>query len=251
MKLRLLVVSLFVAAAAHAADSVPLFNAVLSMGKTHRFVLAQPDGKASDWLNLGDTFQGYTIKAFDPATSTLDLERDGKTVQVKLVGDAATMNAPLPTKATIADAQALLNKMHFEEMIAKALEGQKKAMASMVDQMAAQSGRSNVNKEDMVAFQGKMMDEIMAAMNPSEMKDDVAKIYSDVFTKDELAGLSDFYSTPAGEALTAKQGEIQQKMQALMMPRMMAAMPKIRQMAQDFAAQQKAKAAAAAAPAAP
>ena len=253
MNLRLLIIALATAVALRAADSLPLFNATLTMGKEHRFVLVSEAGKTSGWLKIGDAFEGYTVKAFDASTSTLDLERDGTTVHVNLVGDATVKNAPMATRATLADAEALLNKMHFEEMIEKALAGQRKMMASMVDQMAAQNNRPGVNKEDMIAFQKKLMDEVMSALGGASLKNDVAKIYSEVFTKDEMDSLSAFYGTPAGTALIAKQPEVQQKMQEVMLPRMQAMMPKIQQMARDFAADQKAKAQAAqgAAPATP
>jgi hypothetical protein len=251
MKIKVLLLAVLTATAALAADSTPLFNAVLNMGKEQRFVLVGLDGKPSDWLKLGDSYDGYTIKAFDAASSSLELEHDGKTVKVTLVGGVGVKDMPAPTHASLADAQALLNKMRFEEMLERAMAQQKKAMAAMIDQMAAQNNRPGVDKEDLAAFQGKVMDEVMSAMTAGDMKNDVAQIYSDVFTKDEMDGLSAFYSTPAGEALIEKQPDVQQKMQALMMPRMMAVMPKIQQMSRDFAADQKAKAAAAAQAAAP
>jgi uncharacterized protein len=245
MNIRLFLLALTTAVALRAADSVPVFNATLTMGKEHRFVLVSEVGKTSSWLKLGDAFEGYTLKAFDAATSTLDLERDGKTIHVNLVGDAAVKNVATPTRATLADAEALLNKMHFEDLIEKSLAQQKKAMAAMVDQIGAQNNRPGVDKEDFVAFQKKLMDQVMSALNAGEMKNDVAKIYSEVFSKEEMDGLAAFYSTPTGEALIAKQPEVQQKMQAVVMPRIMAMMPKIQQMSKDFATEQKAKAQAA------
>ena len=240
-----ILLAVLTAAVAYAADQVPLFNATLTMGKENRFMLVSTAGKSSSWLKVGDVFEDYTIKAYDAPSSTLDLERDGKTVKAKLVSDATVTNAIAPAKSTVEDAQALLNKMHIEEMIEKSLAGQKKAMAGMFDQMAGKMNQPGVNKEDLVAFQKKLMDEMMSALNAGEMKNDVAKIYSEVFTKDEMDGLAAFYSTPTGEALIAKQPEMQQKMQAVIMPRIMAMMPKVQQMSKDFAAEQKAKAQAA------
>lgn len=239
------------ATAALAADSTPLFNAELNLGKEQRFVLVGLDGKPSDWLRLGDSYDGYVIKTFDAMASALDLEREGKTFRVTLVGSAGVKDMPAPNRATLSDAQALLSKMRFDEMRERLLAQQKKAMVAMMDQVGAQNNRSGVNKEDLAAFQQKVMDEIMSAASSGDMKNDLAQIYSGVYTKDEMDGLSAFYSTPAGQALIEKQPEVQQKMQALMMPRMMAVMPKIQQMSRDFAADQKAKAAVAAQTAAP
>ena len=104
-----------------------------------------------------------------------------------------------------------------------------------------------------MALQSKIMDAIFAELKPESMRADIAKAYSDVFTKDELAGMADFYGTPAGQALTAKQPELQQKMMEIMQPRLMAGMQKAQQLQQEFAQQKQAQqqAAPAAAPAAP
>src|SRR5471032_619750 len=104
-KLIPILLAAFLSVSAYAADQAPLFNATLTMGKEHRFMLVSAAGKSSSWLKLGDAFEDYTIKAYDAATSTLDLEHGGKTVQAKLVGDAAVANAPMPARATLADAE--------------------------------------------------------------------------------------------------------------------------------------------------
>jgi uncharacterized protein len=256
-KLLSLLAALF-ATAAFAADTLPVFNATLTVGKQNRFVLIGGDGKPSSWLQLGDQFEGYTLKAFDAKSDALDLERDGKVTRVTLAADAAVSAGQLAaTPATLADAQGVLNKMHFEEMMGRMLDQQKGMMGKMFDQMAPKN-LSPEQKAEFIAFQKKMVDQLMTSMGMDNMKDDMAKIYSEVFTKQELDGLGAFYSTPTGEALTEKQPVVQQKMQELMMPRIMAAMPKIQQMSKEFAQQQKAKrdaakaaAAAAAAPDAP
>jgi hypothetical protein len=76
------------------------------------------------------------------------------------------------------------------------------------------------------------------------MKKDMIRIYSETFTKEELRGMSDFYATPAGQSLIAKQPDVQRKMNEAMMPRMMEVMPKIKELNQTFMAEQKAKASA-------
>lgn len=234
---------LVTAAAAFSADALPVFNATLTMGKQNRFVLIGADGKPSAWLQIGDQFEGYSLKAYDAKTETLDLARDGKVAHVILAGDAAVVAGAAPTTpvpATLADAEAVLNKMHFEDMMQKVMAQQKKMMMQMFDRMAPKNLPPE-DKEEFLAFQSKMADELVAAMGLDQMKGDVAKIYSETFSKDELSALGAFYNTPAGEALIQKQPAVQQKMQEIMMPRMMAAMPKIQQMGREFAAQMKAK----------
>jgi hypothetical protein len=242
MKLRLLL-ALASSLALSAAAAVPIFNATLSMGKDNRFVLISPEGKTSQFLKLGDVFGDYTLKAYDAKTTTLDLEQNGKIVRVVLVGDSGVGNAPADAQhATLADAEVVLNKMHFEEMIGRSLERQKKAMTASMEQMTARMGSMpGMDKDAALAFRQKVMDETLSIMEPKQLKDDVTKIYSDVFTKEELDSMSAFYSTPLGETLANKQPEVQDKLGAIIQGRMMAMMPKIQQMAKDFATEQKAK----------
>jgi hypothetical protein len=117
--------------------------------------------------------------------------------------------------------------------------------------MMARNPQKGVSQEDMVALQTKIMDTMFAELKPETMRPELAKAYSDVFTKDELSGLADFYGTPAGQAMTSKQPELQQKMMEIMQPRIMAAMPKVQQISMEFQQQQQAKQQAAQQQAAP
>jgi len=231
-----------------AADSVPLFNATLTVGQDHRFVLVDAAGKASSFLRVGDGFAGYTVKAYDAKTGVLELERAGKVVAVTLVADAAVGNSAVPgTSATVADAEVLLNAMNFEQMMEKTMAGVRKQQGAMIDRMMGQFQAPGVDREAVVALQKRMLDEIMSALKFSEMKGEVAKVYSEVFSREQLQSLGAFYASPTGQTFSEKQPEIAEKMNALMIPRVMAAMPKVQQLAKEFAEEQKAKRAAAAA----
>lgn len=242
MKFRLTLLALASAIVLRAADALPLFNATLTVGKEHRFVLVDGNGKTSSFLSLGDSFAGYSLKAYDPKSGTLELERDGKVSKVTLVADAAVTNAPAAsTPGTIADAEAVINKMKFEEMMERAMDRQKKAVASqfqrMSDQIVAQGGDPTEAKE----FQKKVTDEIFSVLDTAKLKADTTKIYSEVFSKEELNQISAFYSTPLGEMLAAKQPEVQDRLGAVIQSRMAEVMPRVQQMSREFAMAQKAK----------
>jgi hypothetical protein len=246
MKTRLGLVLFFCAAALSAAESVPLFNATLSMGKEHRFVLVDGLGKASSFLALGESFAGYKLKAYDVKTGVLELERGGQVHRVTLVAEAATKDAPPPPiPATIADAEAVLNKMHFEEMIERTLAQQKKMVAGQFQQVAAQMTKQGVDPAEAAAFQKRLTDEVFALFDPKQLKTDVSKIYSEVFTKQELDQLGNFFSTPLGEMLSTRQPAIQEKLGGVMQSRMAEIMPRMQKLGAEFAAQQKEKKAAA------
>ncbi|ACB73571.1 DUF2059 domain-containing protein [Opitutus terrae] len=253
-KLALALLAVLSAAAVYAADPAPVFNATFTMGKETRFILVSPAGETSGWIKLGDEFAGYTLKDFDPATATLAVERGGAVTKLTLVDDAVVKpGAPARagTQATLADAETTLNVMRFEEMMEKMFAQQKQQSVAMVRQMTGQMNTPGVNREELAAFQEKVMGEMMAALNPAQMKQDMVKIYSELFTKEELAAQSAFYSTPAGQAMVDKTPAVQARLQQVMMPRMQAVMPKIMQMGQEFRAQQQAKAQAAGAAATP
>ncbi|HVU32149.1 MAG TPA: DUF2059 domain-containing protein [Opitutaceae bacterium] len=244
----------FAATALAASAAVPVFNATLTVGKENRFVLLGSDGKASSWLQVGDTFEGYSVKGYDAKTGTLELEKDGKVTPVTIAADAAVAAAEMKsmesTPGTIEDATAVLDSMHFERMLDRTMAGMKKQQMAMVQQMMGRLVKPGQNKDAIVAFQQKVIDTMMSAVNGADVKADVAKVYSEVFSKQELQALANFYSTPVGQEFSDKQPELSQKINAVIMPRMLAVMPKIQQMGQEFAAQQKAAAAAAAQPAA-
>jgi uncharacterized protein len=247
MKLRFILLALVSMLALRAADQLPIFNATLTVGKEHRFVLVDETGKTSSFLGLGESFAGYKLKAYDAKAGALDLERDGKVSRVTLAADAATIGGAAPAlPATVADAEAVLTKMHFEEMMERAMDRQKKMIASQFQKMTGQMTAQGVDPAEVAAFQSKITNEVFSVLDAKTLKGDVSKIYSEVFTKQELEQISAFYSTPLGEMLNSKQPEVQDKLGAIIQERMMEVMPRVQKMGQEFAMAQKAKKAAAA-----
>ena len=227
-----------------AADA-PLheLRGVLATGTERRFALSEPGGESTAWVTVGQQFAGWKLKAYRPADDVLVLTRDGRDFDLKL--SAGTVGQVDATKATLADAEEMLGKMKFEEMLGKILEQQKQAMVGMTQKMTG--NMKGVDAAEMAAFRSKMMDTMFSELSPEAMRGDMAKIYSETFTKSELKGLSDFYGTEAGRAMIDKQPELTQKMNELMIPRIMAAMPKVQKLAMEFSQDQAAKKKAAAA----
>ena len=244
---------LFTACVAFAAGSSPLpeMRGMIVAGDDRRFALALPGGAQTAWIGVGETFEGWKIEDYHPADDSLVLTKDGRTATVRLSSSVIGATAVEATKATLADAEEVLNKMKFDQMMARTMEQQKKAALSMTKQMAGQLGASGVSSDDMMAFQTKLMDVMFAELSSDALRPEIAKAYSEVFTKEELAAQAAFYATPAGQAMADKTPDLQQKMSEIMTPKIMAAMPKVQQMAADFATQQAAKAKAAAPAATP
>jgi len=241
--------AVFLAASTFAADSsAPLFNAVLSVGKDHRFVLASPAGKVSSFLRIGESFEGTTIKSYDAKTSVLTVERDGKALTLSLVADAAIGNAPLATAATLADASAVLTAMNFEDMLDKTMLAIRKQQSGQIDKMMGQmipAGADPEMKEAVIGFQKKMIEEMMGGISGASLKEDVAKIYAEVFSKEELSSLGAFYQSPTGKVFADKQPALSEKMNGLISTKMMEKMPSVMGMMKDFQGEMQAKRAAA------
>ena len=231
------------ASAARAEDALPQLRSVLIDGQAPMFSLADATGSGR-WVKIGESFEGWKLESFDAAKQILVVSHDGEKRELGL--EVAKLKDDAGGKATVAEADAVLQKMRFEEMIGKALEAQQKAMAKS---MGSMPGSKNLPPEEaarMAEFQKKMMNAMFSEMDLPGMRQDVAKVYAETFSSAELKAQSDFYSTPAGQAMIDKQPVIQQRMTELMMPRMMKAMPKVQAMAQEFAKEQKAAKAAAA-----
>lgn len=247
--------SLFFAALISAtafADGLPVFNATLTMGKASRFVLIGADGRASSWLQVGDTFDGYTLKSYDAKASTLEVEKGGTVSVLKLASDAAVAAGALaPVPATLADAQNVLNKMHFEEMLSRAINRQTGLASMSIDNQMKRAVAAGVSREDAMAFREKVMAEMKNVMDPARLKDDMQKIYSEVFSKAELDSMAAFYSTPMGESIANKQSDVQDRIGAIVGQRMQETMPKIQALGKQFQEEQQAKKKAAAAAAQP
>lgn len=221
------------------------FRSVLIDGQSQMFSLADATG-AGQWKQIGESFEGWKLESFDAAAQKLILRRDGETRELTLdsarVADADASAAP----GSVAEADALLQRMRFEDMIAKSIEAQQAAMAKSLGGMMGKNA-TDADRARMAEFQKKAAELMIAEMDLPGMRQELAQVYADTFSSAELKAQADFYSTSAGQALIDKQPALQQRMMELMMPRMMKAMPKL----QTLAREQREAAAPTPAPAAP
>ena len=66
------------------------------------------------------------------------------------------------------------------------------------------------------------------------MKPDYVKLYSDLYTEEDLDGIITFYKSPAGQAMLTKTPELLKKSSEIAMNRMTVLQPKLQQMIEDF-----------------
>lgn len=224
-------------ARAAGAEAPPELRGMLVVGESRDFSLTTAGGVASGWIKVGGSFEGWKLVEYRADEEALVVRKGEIEEVLKLAGAKIK---PAVVKATLAEADELMGRMQFEEMLTKTLEQQKKAMEPMLKQLIPD--RPGQDRDALVALQLRIMDEMWKGLEPEQLRKDVAAIYADVFTSDEIRGMADFYGTGAGRAMIEKQPELQQRTMAVMMPRIMAAMPRVQKIAAEFAAEQQAKA---------
>jgi hypothetical protein len=212
---------------APAVDSSKVeFRGMLIASGERRFMLSSPGGAKSEWVGLGDSFGDWNLVSFGEKDNTLVLKKsDGTELDLVL---ASSKVGAADVKATLADAQRVLEKIHFGEMLGKILEGQQKAQVAAMRSQLAKNGMSPEQIDKIVARQAGMMKQMWASLDMKSLQSSMAQIYSEEFTADQLSGISAFYDTSAGQAALEKTPEIQQKLMQIIMPQMMAAAIKMR-----------------------
>jgi hypothetical protein len=166
---------------------------------------------------------------------------------------AAPAPVPDPTApARLAEAQVLMQNMHFEDTMMQVLNSRKEQMARMIDQSAMMMPAGGATPAEIADYKKQMMDTWWGEVKPDQTLKQMAQVYADLFSVDDLKGMSDFYQSSAGQALVAKTLDLQQKSSTILTARMQAAMPLMQKIQKDFIAAHpaKPKPAPAAAPAA-
>ena len=223
----------------------PELRGILATGQDHRFALVGSGAEYSRWAGLGETVEGWKLVDYIPANDALVLSRDGQPVTVRLrtstVGEGGSGSG---LQATLADADEVLHKMKFEAMWDRIAVEQKKAIVGgMRQQATAEFAKMGLPQDEIDALLNKMGDAVVAGLQSDAMRQDFARIFTEVYTKDELRGMADFYDTAAGKAWAEKQPEVQQKLMQAMMPRVMQGMPAAQKIAADYLRQRAAAAA--------
>lgn len=226
---------------AHAAtpapeEAVPELRGILFLSGSRQFALSNPGSGDNTWAALGESFEGWKLVSFSEDDEVLVVTKGGQEAEIRLEA-SQVLDTDADVQATLEDAQAVMDKINFGEMFSRMMDQQKKSVVAMTRQMSSQMGNGDVSADEVAEFQGKVMDVMWGEIDPKQLEKDMAQIYSELFTRNELRGLSDFYSTPSGQALLERQPEVQQRVMQMIQPRIMAAVPRIQEMARQFAAE--------------
>ncbi len=136
----------------------------------------------------------------------------------------------------LAAAEKLLSVMNLKEMTAQILSQVKEMqMARFMSTVSSEK-----DKAESRAFQEKMMDFLTKEMSWENLKGDYVNLYAEVFTEEELKGLSDFHSSPIGQKYLKKTPELMRRSMQISQERMMKILPEMQKMSQEWEKKQKA-----------
>jgi hypothetical protein len=234
----LLILSTFLMTFANANETAAqtdlVLRGVLDLGSQQSFSLSTIGGGATSWVEKGKVFQGYKVVSYDAETHALIVQRDGKTFEVFMAGavDTAQDIDTSTIEERLAEAKHIMQMINFDELMDSTMEAQVEAMQKMMRQQMLQAG-GEIDQE-LLDFQTKAVGDMFKEIDWDPIKEGMTTAYAEVFTKDELRGVSDFYATPAGKASIEKQPEVQQKMMSIMMPAIMESSQKMQKEMMEF-----------------
>ena len=229
----------------------PELHGILATGRDHCFALVASGGGRSNWVVVGEAFAGWKLEEHLAADEGVVLSRDNRRVTVYLKpnwvetgpANGPTTGSDLPAANAAAD--DVLSKMKFDAMWDRIAEEQRKSIVGAIrQQAAAELAKQGLPEPEIAMLLEKMGDAVVAGLQSEVMRQDFARIFAEVYTLDELRGMANFYETAAGNAWTAKQPEVQQKLMQAMMPRVMQGMPAAHKIAAEYLRQRAARAAA-------
>lgn len=130
--------------------------------------------------------------------------------------------------ASRASLEALFQLMHADTMIDNVYD----AMMKSISQMHAQDANTRGESVARQKIEAKAKDDVMALVrseyNWQGMQAEMIDAYQKTFTEEEVTGMINFYSTPAGQAAITKMPQLMQAMMASTQAHMQSLMPRIR-----------------------
>jgi hypothetical protein len=144
------------------------------------------------------------------------------------------------TDATAADAQAVVERLHVEKSIERFV-GQMSQLISQLNDEIITKAKGKIQSADLQRHQTSVLDIIRSSMNAAQLKQEIAAVYAQNFTKSELAALASPENLSA--ALIERQAAVEQQANNLVMTHLADAMSAVKRLNEAFARQQRIKAA--------
>lgn len=200
------------------ADEAPeiLLRGILKLNGNQAFSISDTAGHESKWLRIGQSFADYTLTSFEEATEVLTVQKGDQQFELSIAGSETPLEPSGDFGERLAEAQRIMDLMQFDKMMEDTMAAQMDGMGDMMRQQMSQMGQSV--DEAFVDFYSQAMTRMFDGIDWQPIKEGMSAAYAEIFTKSELQGMANFYSTPAGQATLKKTPEIQQKTMQVMMP---------------------------------
>lgn len=142
------------------------------------------------------------------------------------------MLAGFPAAAQESSKQAKIERLlvltHADTLMDQAFNQMKGVMTSQVPQ-----GGSPEQQAKSRELQAKILALVKARMSWDVMRGEFVRIYSDLFSDDEINGISAFYESPAGRAMLEKMPQLTTRATAFAQSQMADLLPEIQRITQE------------------
>ena len=118
---------------------------VMVGGGPTKLSLLDKAGDTTRWVEIGQTFAGYTVKAYDPAKETVTLLKDGKELRLRL---NASQISDVPADASAAAPTAGTAKISYET--ARKIFNNLRQIAAASDQYYLENGKNTVTLDELI-----------------------------------------------------------------------------------------------------
>jgi uncharacterized protein len=150
---------------------------------------------------------------------------------------AATLEEkPVDEKITLSI--ELLQLVHFDDTI-KNMQGQ---ISAMLEQQFESYSTCESARPVLHEFSTELTEKMMGKLSDEGMKVDVAAVYADVFSVEELREINAFFKSPLGQKMIEKMPELMQKSMLITQSRMKSMMPELQSLGEQYGARIRAAA---------
>jgi uncharacterized protein len=151
---------------------------------------------------------------------------------------AVTDKPARPDPAKVAQIEELFSVQRLEQLHQQTLSQIEAIMNDQISKTALELAPSPEEREkaraDVQAFEKQLFALIADRMKFENLKPELIKIYDESFSSEQLAGITAFYKSPAGQAYVQKLPELSSKSAALGTRLMQDAMPEFQRMTQEW-----------------
>ena len=107
-------------------------------------------------------------------------------------------------------------------------------MKQMQGQIRAQAGITEEESEKAREFEDKVQAKIMEVFDIKKIEPEFIELFTSVYTTEELRAISEFYKTPAGKSMIAKQPQVLQKSMQIAQDKIKILIPELQKLVQEM-----------------